>query len=306
MKLSSLSLSFNDFKPINLEDKPLFDKHYIKYPPTHSDNLFTTMISWKDYCDYHYTFLEDNLIIMTNMDNKIQFRPPIGKYDKDVVQQVLQLAKKEGSDQPVIIIDAEKKELIFKNFPKLEFKPDRDYFDYVYLASDLAELPGTPYSKIRNRLNKFKKSFFYSVEKISEENMTEVREFLKRWCLWKDCESDPILENEKKAILYSISHFFELGIYGINLRINGTIEAIAVYEKMSNDTAVVHYEKGSPDYDGIYKAINQETAKILQKNFKFINRESDMDLPGLRKVKMSYRPHHMVEVYHIDKQSILF
>ena len=102
-----------------------------------------------------------------------------------------------------------------------------------------------------------------------------------------------------------MSHFFELKLSGIAMRINGEIEAIAVYEGMNPDTAVVHYEKGSPDYDGIYKAINQETAKLLQKDFTFINRESDMDLPGLRKAKMSYRPHHMIEVFHVDKQNML-
>jgi hypothetical protein len=166
-------------------------------------------------------------------------------------------------------------------------------------------LKGSKYAKIRNRLNKFKNNYEYSIERISEENMNEVREFLKRWCLWKDCESDPLLENEKKAILYSISRFFELKLSGIAMRINGAIEAIAVYEKMSPDVAVVHYEKGSPDFDGIYKAINQETANILQKDFTYINRESDMNLPGLRKAKMSYRPHHMVEVFHVNKQNIL-
>ncbi len=30
-----------------------------------------------------------------------------------------------------------------------------------------------------------------------------------------------------------------------------------------------------------------------------------MGLPGLRKAKMSYRPHHMVEVYHIARDKIL-
>ena len=59
-----------------------------------------------------------------------------------------------------------------------------------------------------------------------------------------------------------------LKLSGIAIRIDGNIEAIAVYERINKDTAVVHYEKGSPDYDGIYKAVNQETAKILQKNFK--------------------------------------
>ena len=73
---------------------------------------------------------------------------------------------------------------------------------------------------------------------------------------------------------------------------------------MNPDTVIVHFEKGSPDYDGIYKAINQETAKIVQKYAKYINRESDMGIPGLRKAKMSYRPHHMIEVFSISKEDI--
>ena len=105
--------------------------------------------------------------------------------------------------------------------------------------------------------------------------------------------------------MYSMAHFFELELSGIVIRIDGNIEAIAVYEKMNSDTVVVHYEKGSPDYDGIYKGINVETAKLVQKEVAFINREPDMGLPGLRKAKMSYRPHHMVEVFHVARQNIV-
>ena len=102
-----------------------------------------------------------------------------------------------------------------------------------------------------------------------------------------------------------MANFFELKLSGVAIRIDGKIEAISVYEQMSPDTVVVHYEKGAPDYDGVYKAINAETAKLIQKGFKFVNREPDMGLPGLRKAKMSYRPHHMVEVYHIARDKIL-
>jgi len=180
----------------------------------------------------------------------------------------------------------------------------RDYFEYVYRSSDHAELPGTTYKKIRNRLNKFKKNYEYNVELISEENINDVQRFLKRWCLWRDCSSDILLENEKKAILYSMSHFFDLELSGIAVRIEGNIEAISVFEKMNSDTAVAHYEKGSPDHDGIYKLVNAETAKILQKDYQYINRESDMGYPGLRQAKMSYRPHHMIEVFHVEKKDI--
>jgi hypothetical protein len=298
-------ISIDDFKPITLDIKTLFQKHYEKYPTEHSDNLFTTLISWNDYGKYKYFFIDDNLLLLSQIKGEIQLRYVSGKYNKDIFNQFFKLAKEQDSDYPIMLIDIKTKNWLSENYPKLKFELFRDVFDYVYLSSDLVGLPGNKYSKIRNRLNQFKKRFSYKVEKISENNLNEVIAFLKRWCLWKDCDSDILLENEKKAILFSINHFDELDLSGIAIYINDKIEAISVYEKMTSEMAVVHYEKGSPDYDGIYKAINQETAKILQKNFIFINRESDMNITGLRKAKMSYNPHHMVEVFNLAKEFIL-
>jgi len=297
-------LSLNDFQPVTLEDKPLFDSHYARYPPVHSDNVFTTMVSWSDYVKYEYCFVDDSLVILTRQNERLLFRPPSGKTNTGLLKQVVLLAKTWGTSPPLVLIDAQAKTWISSLFPLLEFVEDRDMFDYVYRATDLAELSGTPYAKIRNRLNKFNKNYSYTVEDISQENMTEISEFLKRWCLWKDCESDPLLENERKAILFSMKHFLVLGLSGIVLRINGMIEAISVFERMNSDTAVVHYEKGSPDYDGIYKAVNLEAAKRLQKEVLFINRETDMGQPGLRQAKLSSHPHHMVNVFYLSKKSL--
>jgi len=299
-------LSIDDFKPIKLEDKPVFEKYYSKHPPVHSDYVFTTLISWMHYANYHYAELDDNLILYSNINDQIRFRPPIGEHNKNVFDKVLKLASEQKSDHPFGMIDEKTKNWMQETYPEFSFTEHRDYFDYVYLAEDLAELKGSDYSKIRNRLNKFIRNFQYTVEEISHDNFEEIKEFLKRWCLWRDCGSDPFLDNERKAILFSMDNFFELGLSGILIRINNQIESIAVYEKMSQDTAVVHYEKGSPDYDGIYKAINQETAKILQENIKYINRESDMGILGLRKAKESYRPHHMERVFHLNNEDITF
>ncbi len=298
-------LSLEDFKPLTLDDKPLFDKHYADYPPVHSDNLFSTMISWNGYGHYQYAVIDHHIVISTKIKNRVRFRPPIGEFNQEIHRQVLHLAKKEGWKYPLGVIDRITRGYLEKHFPTLKFIPRRGYFDYVYLAANLAELPGGPYAKIRNRLNKFKKEYRYTTEDISQKNMEEIQDFLHKWCLWKDCASDLFLENEKEAIMYSMAHLFDLGLRGIALRIQGGIEAIAVYEQMTPDTIVVHYEKGSPDFDGIYKAINQETAERVQGQCTYINRESDMNLPGLRQAKMSYRPHHMVEVFTVDKKDIV-
>lgn len=298
-------LTLEDFHLLTLEDKLFFDEYYKTFPPIHSDNLFTTMISWMDYAKYHYAVVDDTLCIMTKIGNAIRFRPPIGKRSKTIADQVLHLAKQQDSDYPLGVIDAPTKDWLSTTYPNLVISPHRDFFEYVYTATDLAELSGSAYAKIRNRLNKFIKQYAYTIEQIDKDDIEEVREFLHRWCLWKDCASDPFLEQEKRAILTSMDLFFELGLQGLAVRINDAIESIAVYEQMNPNTAVVHYEKGSPEYDGIYKAINAETAKSLQEEVTFINRESDMGIPGLRKAKLSYRPHHMIEVFHIAKANLL-
>lgn len=297
-------LKLEDYKPIELEDKTVFDEHYKKYPPIHSDNVFTTLISWKEYANYCYTIKGENLLIMSEIHGETQLRPPSGKRNKEIYDQVLKLAAQLESRYPVGVIDNATKNFMNSIYSNLDFTPMRDCFDYVYLASDLASLSGSAYSKIRNRLNKFKKNFSYEVEKINEENINDVKRFLKRWCLWRDCESDPVLKYEKKAVFYSMEHFFDLGLSGIAILINDRVEAVSVYEKMNPDTVVVHYEKGSPYIDGIYKAVNQETAKIVEKIVKYINRESDLGIPGLRKAKMSYKPHHMIEIYSLGKKSL--
>ncbi len=295
-------ISLDDFKKITLEDKTVFDAHYQQFPPIHSGESFITMVSWGHFVQYHYAQIQDNIVILSKGTNETLLHHPIGKPNKDILTKTIALARKEN----ILFgfIKKNEKEIINHQFPSLEIIEDRDFFDYVYRASDLAELPGTKYGKIRNRLNKFIKNFDYTTEEITLDNMDEVNEFLKRWCLWKDCESDELLENERKAILFSMSHFFELGFQGLALRINDSIQAISMYEKMNPDTVVVHFEKGSPDFDGIYKAINKETAQRVQHLVPFINREEDLGIPGLRQAKLSYNPHHFIEVYYVSKESL--
>ena len=128
-------LSIDDFKPITLGDKPLFDTHYARYPPVHSDYLFTTMVSWMDYAKYYYVFQDDAVVLMTDINHQRSFRPPVGKRSETLVRSVLDLAKKEGSRYPLSLIDVDTREWLSHKFPKLQFTSHEDYFEYVYLSS---------------------------------------------------------------------------------------------------------------------------------------------------------------------------
>jgi uncharacterized protein len=263
------------------------------------------MVAWNHYAHYEYAYAREHLILKSTIDGQSTFRPPIGPHDPHLLRETVALAVEEGSESPLIILDSRSKGWLSQQMPGVPLHPERDYFEYVYDSINLAELPGRGYQKIRTQLNRFRRSCNYSVECISGGTVEEVKEFLTKWCDWRDCESSPVLANEKDAILYAISHFGELGIWGCAIRVDGIIAAMALYERLNADTAVVHFEKGLPDCEGIYKAINAETAKVLANRYAFINRESDLGEPGLREAKMRYHPHHMVEVSSARREDLV-
>jgi len=297
-------LSQDDFRPVTLADRGFFERHYAVYPQSHSDNSFTNMVCWNHFAHYTFAHVEKNVIIASTIGNVTQFRPPIGPRNPALLRSLVSFASDVSDSEPVGLIDTGTTRWMKEVCPALNLVPDRNHFEYVYSACDLAELPGKNYLTIRRQVNKFRKNCTSVTEPISKENWAEVKRFLIEWCEWKGCEGgDPVLAHEKEAVFFAIDHFNELPLRGLAIRVFSKIGAISLFEKQTADTALVHFEKGLPDCEGIYKAINQETAALLSKDFTFINRESDLGVPGLREAKERLHPHHMVEVYSLKRDS---
>jgi uncharacterized protein len=298
-------LTKRDFRPVTMGDREFFAHHYKKYPQVHSDNTFTNMVCWNHYAHYEYAYVRGNLVLSSTIEEKTTFRPPIGPRDPSVLADVIRLAIAEGDDIPLVLVDNPSKSWIKGIYPDLPLYPDRNYHEYLYRTKDLADLPGKKFLTIRHHLNKFQRNCMPEIEPITGKNLNEVRDFLIRWCEWKNCDSEPILAYEKDAVFFAVSHFIELGLMGLAIRVRGSIGAMALFEPLNETTALVHFEKGLPDCEGIYKSINQETARLLIDRFPYINRESDMGVSGLREAKMRYHPDHMIEVYYAKKEDLI-
>jgi hypothetical protein len=293
-----------DFQPVSLSDRDLFSEHYRSFPQFHSDNTFTNMVCWNDYAHYRRALVGGCIILSSTIAGMTRFRPPIGPRDPELLADVLGLAVRSEEEHPLVVLDPDTKEWIASLYPDLPFHPERRYFDYVYLAKDLSDLPGKRYLTIRHQLNKFQKNCGPVVEAIGPQNFDEIRNFIDLWCDWKNCDSDPVLSSEKVAICFALDHFEELRLSGIAIRAEGKIGAISLFEGLNKDTGLVHFEKGLPDCKGIYRAVNAETARILARDYRYINRESDMGVEGIREAKMRYHPHHMVEVCLLKRDDL--
>ena len=64
-----------------------------------------------------------------------------------------------------------------------------------------------------------------------------------------------------------------------------------------------HFEKADQSYTGIYQLINHEFAKRIPVQYRYVNREQDLGIPGIRKAKGSYHPAFMVKKFTVTAKA---
>jgi hypothetical protein len=179
------------------------------------------------------------------------------------------------------------------------------YHDYVYRTADLIDLKGNRYAKKRNLINKFKREFGgngrLTSQPISRANASECIAFIEQWCDDRSCqiEDEEGLDCEKQACINALSHIEELEMKGLALRLDGEVKAVAIGNALTTDMAVLHFEKADADIKGLYQYFDQLCTRALFPDRVYLNKESDMNLPGLAKAKKSYHPVDRVKSFQL-------
>lgn len=166
------------------------------------------------------------------------------------------------------------------------FTCDAGDSDYIYRQSDLSSLPGTAYHRKRNHIARFEKLFpDWKFEILTPAHVEDALNIAREWLA--ACPGTA-LEHELHAIEHALQHTAELGICGGLIYTGGRAVAMALASFVSPRVADVHYEKCLPGYREAYPVINRELARTLDCDW--INREEDLNQPGLRHAKESYHP----------------
>ena len=82
--------------------------------------------------------------------------------------------------------------------------------------------------------------------------------------------------------------------------VDGKIVAFTYCAPVNNETFDTCVKNADTDYEDAYAIINNEFAKMIPEQYIYINREEDLGLEGLRKAKLSYLPHLLLEKYKLD------
>ncbi len=297
-------ISRADFVPVTEENRHILEHYFSKYPKYHSESSIVTILTWKNYAACSFTEYKNHLIIECTMDGERGIHAPIGEPDTELLEELLIFAREEKCTFE--IYDEENIQILKDTHPEIPIIENRGYFEYCYSTEELANLKGKKYLNIRGQINTFNSRWKYNVEKITEENIFEVIELVEIWACEKDKKTGTIMKEETNATLFALKNFQNLPIDGIAIRIEESkrLAGIAIWEIQNSESALIHFEKGLKDYPGIYKIINKETALKLLGKVKWINRESDMNVPGLREAKLRYHPEFFVKAYYILPEDI--
>jgi hypothetical protein len=180
----------------------------------------------------------------------------------------------------------------------VELHEARGHWDYVYDVAELVELRGNRFHRKKNLLNQFLKKYDYTYHPMDADCVEAVLEMQAEWCMWRECEDSGPLVAENQAIARVLQSWDRIpGLMGGSLYVDGRMAAYTVAEELSPNVLVIHFEKGRPEYRGVYQAINQMFLAEQGRDFELVNREQDLDDEGLRKAKLSYNPVAFNEKY---------
>ena len=288
-----------DFQRMRLNQKEIFIQYLQNCGERGCEYSFVNKFLWGRQ---KAAFVEGYLAFFSQFDRRSVYPFPVGQGDlKPVLEAIIHDARTRGIPCYLTSMTEADCETLEQLYPgAFRFHTDRDAFDYVYSIDALADLKGRKFQKKRNHLNRFRENHPACQALPLDEN-TRVAAFclLRQWYENRKL-TDPHGDFQLEQIALERAFAFQqpLGIEGMVLMENGEPLAFAMGSRLSADTFDIHFEKAREDIDGTYAAINQAFASHLREKhpeLRWLNREDDLGLEGLRKAKLSYNPDHLIE-----------
>ena len=285
------------FKKPELTDSQALSDAFNSYKGKICDFSAGNVIFWRDHYGISYHLDESCLILKyENMGQRECYSYPISEEPDKVICELLDLT---GDELCLSCLTEENLARVRESFNVTEVIYSEDFDDYIYLAEDLVTLRGRKYNGQRNHINKFKRLYPDACfEIITKENAHLAKDFCNHY--FQSTKETDVSETERIQLSEMFDNWDAYLQYGGMLVIGGAAVGISVGE-IVNDTLIVHVEKADTSFDGVYPMLTNCFARQFAdtERCRFINREEDCGIEGLRISKRSYHPIEMIRKYAV-------
>ncbi|MBR4973233.1 MAG: GNAT family N-acetyltransferase [Clostridia bacterium] len=278
-----------DFKKIELSHCEIYNSFLKNNNLLSCENPFVNLLVWQRAYENMIAVVDNCLLLRSGKEGERAYRLPKGENSEKVLKRIFE------SEKPDFWIceDEEIPQFIKQNY---NFYESRDDFDYIYLREDLSYLSGKKYHSKRNHISAFSKKYKWKYASVSKNNIDDVKACAEKW--YSQGEVDSHLEYEKEGINLILDNMERLGVIGGAIYVDGDVVAFTLGTPLNSEVFVTHIEKALPEFAESYTVINCEFAKNELSAYKYINREDDMGIEGIRKAKLSYKPNILLKKYY--------
>ncbi len=289
-----------NFTKIELSDIKLLKPFLTATDELTCELSFVNLLLWQPLYNNCYC-IEDGILYLKSYDDSIvTYSLPFG----DMKTGFEKIVKHTNNPYPDIWAQEGPR---FQQFKKLygeyyDIYESRNEFDYIYNSFDLINLSGKKYHSKRNHISSFSKRFDWHYEDITADNIDRVKNCAEIWYGQSSERMDDELKNEMRGVDLMLDNMQTLDIKGGAIVIDGKVVAFTLGSPINDTVYNIHIEKAIAGYEAAYTVINREFAARNLENYKYINREDDLGIEGLRKSKLSYKPEIILPKYICTKK----
>lgn len=292
--------AISGFKQVVPEDKAVFEKFLARRPSMSCEYSFLNLYCWQDSCGTRWHEYQDRLLVWYEKQNLMLM--PMGKFFSPAELSEIRCSFRD-QDRDIAFYDVPEEYL--KIYPEVEdffdIEFSEDYCDYIHCTEKLKNLKGKKLRKKRNLIKQF-------VEEYPDYDLKPLSNSLKDECLDFALQFNAELEidmtaDESMAMKRAFSVIDTLDATGLVLLHNSRIIGFSIIGHLIDDICCEHFEKASHEYKGASQLLNNEIARSSTGKYKYINREQDLGLPGLRHAKHSYDPDIILKRYSLTGRS---
>lgn len=290
-----------DFHRVTIADKAWVDPIVAAEDSRSADFNFGNIYMWDGAYHQLVTGLGGRMLTKLRWDRQPFFAFPIGSGALEPALDALaEFAGQRGYPLAIRGITEEHRSQMEQCCPgRFVFTPDRDNFDYLYLAEKLATMGGKKLHGKRNFCNRFEKTHSWEFRRLTRGLIPACMEMLGQWQAEFDTPPDG-LEEEHGAIIRAFMRYDALELEGGALFAEGRLIGFTIGEVISSDTFDVHFEKAFASIPGAYPMVCREFTRQLladHPQLVYLNREDDMGQDNLREAKLEYAPELLLAKY---------
>ncbi len=259
-----------------------------------SSHAFANIFLWREKLGLQIELEPDGYLVRSNRGEEKSYYYPCGTREAQ-----LRLIR-EHQEEPGFTLDYIREEdrgFLEEQFPGvflMEEVPEAE--EYIFDRAEFMSLKGAAYANVRKRLNRLFREHQIEAGLYREEDAKEVAALIAgydtdghqagQYGLLDDLIPQQVFDLRK-----------ELGLLGVVVRVDGELKGVAFGFPLNEDTIDGCMECHDLEIEGM--SVYTQMAMLLEapENFRYMNAEEDLGIPGIRTMKRYMNPCRMNRIY---------